>query len=181
MYGTYEKCRTKIGNGFFCSAYSVFRCADSVKKVDGGAFKNCTSLKKIYLPATVERWGEYVFFGCKNLEKVIFAEGFQFNLGENNWFSDGYFMFEGCKNLKEICFPNSLENVPWGIFEGCDKIKNFHIPKGTVYLKSYPGNSNIKKLVLSSGVEEAGGFWENKNLTEVVLPQRLQKFITAHS
>lgn len=172
---------TGIGYRSFmdCTNLKSLEWADSVKTVNGEAFGNCTGLKEIYLPATVERWGENVFLDCTNLEKVTFAEGFQFNMGEDYWFPDGYFMFKNCKNLKEVCFPNSLENVPWGIFEGCGKIKNFHIPKGVVYLQSYPRNAGMKKVVLPSGVEEAGGFWENKNLTEVVLPQRLQKIYNA--
>ncbi len=40
----------------------------SVKHIEKGAFQNCTQLRKIFLPSSIEIIGDEAFLGCDNVE-----------------------------------------------------------------------------------------------------------------
>ena len=106
------------------------RTAYSINK---GAFKNCTELTSITIPASVQSIGDTslgtaesygVFYGCSSLKTVIFEEGSQlatigryafaysgiesitFSITKATTFpySSSYCLFEGCTQLKSIDF-----------------------------------------------------------------------------
>ncbi|MBP3618023.1 MAG: leucine-rich repeat protein [Lachnospiraceae bacterium] len=110
-----------------------------VAVVSGGAFKGCTDIKSVSLPAGLCAIEEEAFAGCTGLTEVtvptwvwaIQANAFAgctglttVTLPENvSWI--GSRAFAGCTNLTEIYIPANASGRNWetDIFEGCDTTK----------------------------------------------------------
>lgn len=75
------------------------------------------------------------FYGCKNIDRIVFPEGLEFlggsafggctGLNEINvpagvdtaYREAGPFV--DCSNLKKVTFAKGIDNVPYSIFENC--------------------------------------------------------------
>ena len=132
----------------------------NVVAISGGAFQECTKLKSIVIPETVEMIEAYAFADCTSLESVKMEHGSA---------TMGYNVFENCLNLKGV---NLLGVTTIGktCFLGCDKIKEFQINVasvenlGTILTK-------LQKVVLGEGVEtvEAKLFSQCDSIKEIEL------------
>ena len=65
----------------------------------GYAFRNCSSLKTIALPASLTSIGEYAFEDCSSMTSIAFPAGLT---------SLGVGAFDGCDSLTSITLPDSL-------------------------------------------------------------------------
>lgn len=84
--------------------------------IDNSTFRNCTALKKVYLPKSVKKI--YIeasaFRGCKNLTKV-------YNTG--NIVKIGANAFRGCKALTSFTISSKVTEIGKTAFYGCTKLK----------------------------------------------------------
>ena len=66
----------KIASYVFCdnSKITSVLIPESVVEIAEAAFENCTSLKKIDIPASVNKIGAYAFGECSNLYQVVFTD-----------------------------------------------------------------------------------------------------------
>ena len=88
---------TTIGNGAFSgSKLSYIDLFDSVENIGAAAFKDCTELKDIVIPASVAQIGSDAFAGCTKLESVKFL-GAEVNIGAG--------AFSSCPALKQLVLP----------------------------------------------------------------------------
>ena len=76
-----------------------------IQDLGSNTFENCVSLKTITFPNIQDKSIHYVFLGCANLEKVIFAEGATEIILDASDFSD-------CKKLKSIELPPNTK-IEW--------------------------------------------------------------------
>ena len=121
--------------------------------IDAGAFSECSSLKSIEIPASVESIGEYAFYYCYSLETVTFAEGSKLkSIGENAF---------NCTALTGIEIPSSVETIGDYAFiaNGVNVVDALIFPNDSK-LKSI-GNCafsgwQIKNLVLPPSLEYIG-------------------------
>ena len=72
---------------------------DSLKEIQGSAFKNCSSLVEITIPAQVNVITYHAFADCSSLQRVHFLnqEGWEYNYGTKLDVSDAQ---KNAKSLK---------------------------------------------------------------------------------
>lgn len=94
-------------------------------KIGDYAFKECTSLKSIEIPASVTSIGDYAFAGDDGtpmtLGTVTFAESNQLTTIGNNAFAH-------CKKLVSIEIPTSVTSIGSYAFWWCDSLASIEIP-----------------------------------------------------
>lgn len=143
-------------------------------------FENCVSLKTITFPNIQDKSINYVFLGCANLEKVIFAEGATEIILDASDFSD-------CKKLKSIELPSSF-NVNSILASGnfSDDFKFVVDSKNSFISVSSDGKKITSKdgktlytwvgasgdVTVPDGITtiEKGVFANNQNITSVKIP-----------
>lgn len=115
-----------------------------------------------YEHGDILKFGNNLFNGCSNLEKVVLpnclpsTHNYNGNLQK---FYDGAKlrtgMFENCKKLKEVVLPEQLAEVGIGVFRGCESLETIKLPDGVVVLgeKAFEGTKSLKTLVVPDTVE----------------------------
>lgn len=114
---------------------------DGVRVIGAGAFKGCTSIKKVLLPATLERIEEYAFKGCRQLMYISFPENLKFI---------GAYAFHRCHRLKEIWLPKGMTELSDCAFLYCDGLELASLPQ--VYKmgkQTFVNATSLKKLIIS--------------------------------
>lgn len=86
------------------------------------AFFNCTTLKSITIPNSVENIGKNVFYGCSRLESVNIPE----NITE---IRDMTFSF--CTALQSITIPKNVTSIEEYAFQGCSGLKDVYVDNVT--------------------------------------------------
>lgn len=92
-----------------------------VTSVSDYAFKDCTTLKKVTFPKSVNEIGGGAFQGCTGLNEVAFSEGLT---------KIGVWAFYGCTSLTKISFPASVEIIGQGSFSLCSGITSYSVASG---------------------------------------------------
>lgn len=115
-----------------------------------------------YEHGDILKFGNNLFNGCSNLEKVVLpnclpsTHNYNGNLQK---FYDGAKlrtgMFENCKKLKEVVLPEQLAEVGIGVFRGCESLETIKLPDGIVVLGegAFEGTKSLKTLVVPDTVE----------------------------
>ena len=85
-------------------------------------FRNCTSLKSIYIPDYIEQIEDYAFDGCTNLKTVRFSDNLQ---------QIGAGAFRNCTSLKTLDFKNASSIAFWYSFTNCTSLKEIYFPLNT--------------------------------------------------
>ena len=134
------------------------------------AFRDCTSLKELYLPDGSTVLGG-AFMNCRELESVRLPADIE---------ELGPFAFQDCNKLEEIDIPDSLFIVGAGVFEGTKWFDDQ--PDGEVYagkvLIGYKGKmpENYVMNIKGGTTAVSAGCIGNSELVGIVLPESL-KFI----
>ena len=135
---------------------------EQVQHIANGAFKNCTSLKKLHMPGPLPVINDEAFEGCSALEELncdVYTIGVNtFSgctslksvvMGEHAyWIRVG--AFNGCKNLKKIILADTMNKLEDGAFEGCTAMEEFSIPndfKNRMF-GMFPNQDNFRKVYL---------------------------------
>ena len=82
----------------------------SVTGISSSAFLNCTKLKSIIIPNSVEDIGVDAFSGCEELQSVTLPNSI--TIIDNG-------VFRNCKALKSIQIPKSVTRIEYYAFKGC--------------------------------------------------------------
>ncbi len=85
---------------------------DTITTIGAYAFRNCTLLTSIELPA-LTNVGANLFSGCTSLQSVTFTEGIT-KISSS--------MFKGCTSLNSITVPSSVTTVYSSAFDGCTSL-----------------------------------------------------------
>ena len=96
------------------SVKNVIILSREIETIPCGAFGECTSLDKIFIPNGIKNIGSYAFKDCTSLTHVVLPNGLE-KIEE--------FAFDGCKNLEFITIPESVKFLGSAVFKGCDKLK----------------------------------------------------------
>ena len=80
----------------------------SLKRIDGGAFFGCSSLKTIILPEILTSIGDSAFSGCSALSGVVIP---------NNVSVIGKMAFFNCKSLASVSIPTNVETIKERTFQ----------------------------------------------------------------
>ncbi len=136
---------TEIPSGTFvsCSNIEFIVLPESLKSVNG--FADCTKLKKVNIPATVEAIGVSAFSGCTSLNEIEFPDSL-LEIGNK--------AFYNCKAIESMDLPKSVKTIGYQCFYGCDSLKRVNIYHNisTITENAFSGCSNLKEVHLKKAI-----------------------------
>ena len=136
-----------------------------VSQADKGAFQNCTQLKQIHIPASVEYIGCSSFKECSSLEKVSFEVNSSlkelkgsFKLG--TYHDEWYGAFSDCASLSRLDLPINLQVIGDGSFGGCTNLSSVSIEESAdikiIGKYAFIGCKSLKSILIPGGVTSIG-------------------------
>ena len=157
-------------------------CKNSLIPTDGSvidialsAFRDCSGLTSINIPASVTSIGDSAFSDCKNLESVIFAEGSQL-------ISVGFGGFNGCSSLTSIIISASVTSIGSFAFNNCSSLISVTVPISVTCISGYAFNncSSLSLITIPENVTsiEVHAFYGCNNLTSVIYQGAISKWQT---
>ena len=100
-----------------------------------GVFSDCTALKSIEIPASVETIEAAAFKRCSSLATVTFEKGSQLKTIGGGYYSSSYSYYYGafldCTALTSIEIPASVETIEATAFKGCSSLATVTFEKGS--------------------------------------------------
>ncbi len=163
-----------------------------VVKIDGHAFKGCTSLTSVILPEslttldssafrdsglisvtlpkTLTTVGVGAFQDCTRLTSVTLPEDLT---------SIEASTFRGCTSLSNIVIPDSVTTIGTYAFYDCTSLPSISLPASvkTIGNKAFEGCASLSNIVIPDSVTTIDGsmFRNCTNLTSIKLPEGLTK------
>ena len=106
-----------VQTGWFqnCDGLNSVEIPSSTESICSELFMN-TNLNEFNMPESVTSIGDYAFYGCKSLSKIIFG---------NKTREIGISAFEDCSSLTELKLPGSVELINNRAFYNCSAIQTF--------------------------------------------------------
>lgn len=106
-------------------------------KIIGDFAFEFVDLTHIDLPQGLEKISWCAFYGCDNLDEVIFPDGLK---------HIGRFAYNGCTSLTDIIIPASVEYMGGSTFDGCYNIETLTVASGSeTYISPAGSNAIISK------------------------------------
>ena len=141
---------------------------DGVTNIEGGAFKDCSSLESIEIPDGVTDIGAEAFSGCSSLKSIEIPDGVTGIAGG---------AFSGCSSLKNIEIPDGVTSIEWGAFKDCSSLESIEIPDGVTSIKdgTFSECSSLKNIEIPDGVTSIGfdAFYKCSRLKSIKMPAGL--------
>ena len=111
-------------SGYFSGYYSGDNCYTSNDEIGECAFKDCSRLTSLTLPAGITSINYGTFYGCSGLTSLTLPAGIT---------SIGEYAFRGCSGLTSIyVYSEKVPKMGTDVFKGCDANKcTVYVPKGT--------------------------------------------------
>ena len=94
------------------------------------AFKGCSGLTSITIPASVTSIGGWAFEGCSGLTSITIPDSVT---------SIEYSAFRGCSGLTSITIPDSVTFIRDGAFEGCSGLASINVDENNTAYQSEDG------------------------------------------
>ena len=190
---------TYIGSQCFESDKELanVKLSSNIKRMESGAFGNCTSLTEITIPKSLEEAGrEYgfgmydygPFCGCTNLKTVKLEKGLTQVAGnlfmrcyglENIDIPDtvttiGENAFKLCTSLENVKMYNSIDEINGRAFAGCTSLKSVSLPDSITGMGTeiFSGCTSLSSVKLpNKRVNITSSTFEGcTSLTEITLP-----------
>lgn len=163
---------TEIGESVFLGKkIRRVEIPDGVEIIGRWAFKDCTRLTKVDIPASV-----------KEIKGDHGSYEYTYTLWEST--HTGYKdyprgAFEGCSELKEVVLHEGLETIGIAAFLDCSSLEKIHIPASVRIIEeaAFRGCHALREVTFSEGIEIIGenAFRECNGLTSVSLPKSLKQ------
>ena len=116
----------------------TFAKNSQLEYINVNAFKNCTRLTSIEIPADVREIYSGTFSGCTSLTNVTFAAGSQLEIIGVRRYEEGIYdpsdiigAFSGCSSLTSITIPVGVTIIDWRAFENCTSLTNVTFAAGS--------------------------------------------------
>lgn len=158
---------TVIGDGFFEGAdMESFDVPGNITAIGNEAFRSCTRLKRVSIPASVKSIGSHAFAGDVLVEELDLSGAEA--IGEN--------AFSGMAGLKEVALSEDLKKMGAGAFRGCTSLDQVFVDNvsseidgdgntipASVTVRCYAGSTalayagaNGNPIILMAGFEKDG-------------------------
>ena len=116
----------------------------SVTSIGAWAFRDCSGLTSIKIPASVTSIGSQAFYGCSGLTSIEIPSGVT---------SIRNYVFVGCSGLTYIEIPASVTSIGYEAFKGCSGLTSIEIPASVASIDRYAfgGCSGLTSIVVAAG------------------------------
>ena len=143
------------------------------------AFRECSTLEKVYIPENVTKIENDAFYNCRQLNSVKINDSAEKEL------TIGCNVFSNCTSLKEIILPERVTNLGEEFISGTS-ITSITIPKNLqraegYYLLGYEGAltgaDNLEEVIFEEGIKTICNqiCYENKAIKKVIIPDSVEK------
>ena len=163
-YGTYYD---KIGDYAFkgCSGLTSLTLPATITTIGKYAFEDCTGLTSLNLPAGITSIGRSAFGGCSGLTSLTLPAGI-------TSISDEAFYL--CSGLTSLTLPAGITSIGSRAFYGCSGLTSLTLPAGITSIgdDTFSGCSGLTSLTLPAGITSIGeyAFSGCSGLTSLNLP-----------
>lgn len=151
------------------SAYGNLEIPVGVKGIADGAFYECASVNRIYIPDSVSIIGSSAFAKCTALSSIELPSGLE---------SIEPVTFYMCTSLETITIPNGVKTIGSNAFRSCSKLRSVTIPDSVQTLGDWAFGfcDLLETVVIGNAVGEmgTGAFAYCVSLKSVVLPNSLK-------
>ena len=148
---------TNIGTQCFMNCSSIKRIVipESVDKVNNQAFSGCSSAVSLTIPQGVKVLGGGCFAGCTGLTEVEIPRSVS-----TAQLSSSQGPFTGCSNLTKVTFAEKMRSVPDYLFYQCDQLTEISLPDTISEIGEYAfyGCTNLQKVNMPSLLYSVGEF-----------------------
>ena len=163
----YYDCSTSndvIGRFAFrgCSGLTSLTLPAGITEIDYGAFDGCSRLTSLNLPAGITKIGSYAFGDCSGLTNLTLPAGIT---------EIGSCAFWGCSGLTSLNLPAGITSIGFSTFGGCSGLTSLNLPAGITSIgdQAFDGCSGLTSLTLPAGITSIGSaaFWGCSGLTSI--------------
>ena len=113
----------------------TFESGSKLRTIGSGAFRNCTELTAIEIPASVVTIKDSAFKGCTSLPTVTFESGSKLTtIGGGSsyvYYSYYYGAFSDCSKLDAIEIPANVETIEASAFKNCTSLATVTFESGS--------------------------------------------------
>ncbi|MBO4676201.1 MAG: leucine-rich repeat protein, partial [Oscillospiraceae bacterium] len=134
--------------------------------IPANAFRNCSGLTSVTIPAGVTSIGNYALYKCSNLTSVTIP---------NSVTRIGGSVFSGCTNLSSATIPESVIDKGFAdVFSDCNNLTCIVIADGTTCIRdeAFPNCSGLTSVSIPGSVTSIGNsaFSGCSGLTSMTIP-----------
>ena len=163
---------------------------ETVKKIEGSAFRECRNLKKVVFPVGLQKIGKEAFRECSSLQEIDLSSSALKEMADSAFCQCGslvkvalpaklqeipYDTFRNCISLTEITLPDRLRHIGKNAFRDCKKLPFLNIPSSVEEIGKYAfcGCASLQSVHLPFGLEkiQEGVFKDCTLLADINLPQ----------
>ena len=128
----------------------------AVTSIGSEAFRGCSGLTSIEIPAGVTSIGESAFYGCSGLKSIEIPAGVT---------SIGSEAFSGCSGLTSIEIPAGVTSIGEFAFWACSGLTSIEIPVGVTEIgyAAFEGCSGLKDVYYTGTQEQWDNIWGSGN------------------
>ena len=160
---------TSIGGSAFrdCTSLTSVELPAGLTSIGSNAFRDCTSLISVKIPDGVTMMSTYVFQNCTSLASIELPAGLT-SIGSN--------AFDSCTSLASIELPAGLTSIEQYAFDRCTSLTYVKIPDGVAMgVNVFLDCSRLASVELPAGLTSIGSgtFSGCTSLASVELPAGL--------
>lgn len=154
-------------------SFDELRYFTGVTSLCTAAFQNCTSLRRISIPATVKEIGNYAFDGCYSLEDIFIPEGTLERVGIQ--------AFSSCTSLTHVQLPATVTYIGESTFSFCTSLQSVNIPDGVTEIgpNTFASCMELPSIYIPCSVKnlDETAFIDCSSLNTVTLPALLPSIL----
>jgi hypothetical protein len=159
----------KIIRGFpICPSLRRVEVPASVEKIGLAAFQDAASLRRLEIPASVQSIGFWAFARCTLLAEVTFATDSRLRVIRG---------FQGCVSLRRVEVPASVEEIAQAAFSGATSLRQVIFATGSrlTVMNGFQLCTRLRRLDIPASVERINSSEDAQGLPMDPLPDPPQR------
>ena len=148
-----------------CSRLTSLTLPAGITSIGYAAFNGRRGLTSLTLPAGITSIGRSTFEGCRGLTSLTLPAGIT---------SIGEYAFRGCSGLTSLTLPAGITSIGGGAFKDCSGLTSLTLPAGITSINygTFRGCSGLTSLNLPAGITSIyyNAFYGCSGLTSLTLP-----------